>query len=109
LVTREGVEGAGFSSHGLAEERRERHDPVAHHLVDRALVVMDRLHHTLDHWVEELAGFLRVAVGEQLHRTLEVGEENRDLLALTLEDSLGGEDLFGEMLGRVRIGRWELT
>ena len=46
---------------GRAEER---HDPVAHHLVDRALIAMDRLHHPFEHWVEELARLLGVAVGQ---------------------------------------------
>jgi len=63
---------------GCAEER---HDAVAHHLVDRTLVTVDRLHHPFEHRVEELACFLRVAVREQLHGTFEVSEEDRDLLA----------------------------
>ena len=93
----------------LVGERRaeERHDPVAHHLVDGALVAVDRLHHPLEHGVEELPRLLGVAVGEQLHRALEVGEEHRDLLALALEGGLRGEDLLGEVLGGVasQVGR----
>ena len=89
-------------------ERRpeERHDAVAHHLVDGALVAMDRLHHALQHRVEELPRFLGVAVGEQLHRALEVGEQNGDLLALALQGGLGGEDLLGEVPGRVGVRGW---
>ena len=85
----------------LVGERRaeERHDAVAHHLVHGALVAVDRLHHVLEHGVEELARLLGVAIGEQLHRALEVGEEDRDLLALAFEGGLGGEDLLGEMTG----------
>jgi hypothetical protein len=45
----------------------ERHDAVAHHLVHRALIPMDGLHHPLEHGVEDLARFLRVTIGEQLH------------------------------------------
>ena len=95
----------------LVGERRaeERHDPVAHHLVDGALVAVDRLHHPLEHGVEELARLLRVAVGQQLHRALEVGEEHGDLLALAFEGGLGGEDLLGEVLrGVARQGRLNL-
>ena len=79
----------------LVGERRaeQRHDAVAHHLVDGALVAVDRLHHALEHRVEERARLLGVAVGEQLHRALEVGEQHRDLLALAFERALGGEDL----------------
>ena len=99
-----GVAGA----HGvvLVGERRaeERHDPVAHHLVDGALVAVDGLHHPLEHGVEELAGLLGVAVGEQLHRALEVGEEHGDLLALAFEGALRGEDLLGEVLRGVGLG-----
>ena len=77
----------------------QRHDPVAHDLVDRALVPVDRLHHPLEHRVEELARLLWVAIGEQLHGALEVGEEDRDLLALALEGGLRGQDLLGEVFG----------
>jgi hypothetical protein len=89
----------------LVGQRRaeERHDPVAHHLVHRALVAVDGFHHPLEDGIEELARLLGVAVGEQLHRALEVGEEHRDLLALAFEGGLGGEDLLGEVLGWCRI------
>jgi hypothetical protein len=53
----------------------ERHDAVAHHLVNRALVPVDRLHHSFEDRVEKLARLLRITVGEQLHRTLQVGEQ----------------------------------
>ena len=71
----------------LVSDRRaeQGHDPVAHDLVDRAFVVVDGLHHALQDRIEELARLLGIAVGEQLHRALEVGEEHRDLLALALE------------------------
>ena len=92
-------------AHGmiLVGQRRaeQRHDAVAHDLVDGALVAVDRLHHPLEHRVEELPRLLGIAVGEQLHRALEVGEQHRDLLALALQGALGGEDLLGEVLGRV--------
>ena len=90
----------------LVGDRRaeQRHDPVAHHLVDGALVAVDGLHHPLEDRVEELPRLLGVAVGEQLHRALEVGEEHRDLLALALEGGLRGEDLLGEVLRGVGLG-----
>ena len=94
-------------AHGvvLVGERRaeERHDPVAHDLVDGALVAVDGLHHPLEDRVEELARLLGVTVGEQLHRALEVGEEDRDLLALALQGGLRGEDLLGEVLRGVGL------
>ena len=96
---------AGADGVILVGERRaeQRHDPVAHDLVDGALVAVDGLHHPFEHGVEELARLLGIAVGEQLHRALEVGEEHRDLLALALEGALRGEDPLGEVLGRVRL------
>src|SRR5262249_31352508 len=80
-----------------------RHDPVAHDLVDRALVAVDRLHHPLEDGIEQLARLLRVPISEQLHRALEVGEQDRDLLALPFERRLGGEDLLGEVLRSVGL------
>jgi len=35
---------------------------------------VDRLHHPLEDRVEQFPGLLGVAVGEELHRALEVGE-----------------------------------
>src|SRR5262245_5318166 len=68
-----------------------------------AFVVMDGIHHPLADRVEALARFLGIAVGEQLHGALEVGEEHRDLLALAFERALGDENLLNEVLGRVRL------
>ena len=79
----------------------EGHDAVAHHLIDGAFVAVDCLHHPLQDRVEDLASLLRVAVGEQLHRALEIGEEHGDLLALALQGGLGGEDLLREVPWRV--------
>jgi hypothetical protein len=105
-------EGGIAGAHGvvLVGQRRteQRHDPVAHHLVHRALVAVNGLHHAFEHGVEDLAGFLGIAVGEQLHRALEVGEEDGHLLALAFQRRLRGEDLLGEVLGGVRIRGGEL-
>ena len=49
----------------LSERRaKERHDPVAHHLIDGALVAVNRLHHSLEDRIKNLARLLRIAVGE---------------------------------------------
>jgi hypothetical protein len=73
----------------------EGHDPVAHHLVNGALVVMDGFHHSLEHWIEDLSRFLGIAVGKKLHRSLEVGEENGHLLTLALEGCPGRQNPLG--------------
>jgi len=46
-----------------------------------------------------------IAVSEQLHGALEIGEEHSDELALAFEGTLGGEDLLSEMLGGIGVGR----
>jgi hypothetical protein len=45
----------------------QRHDTVAHDLINRALVAMHRFDHPLEYRVEQLAGLLGVAFCEQLH------------------------------------------
>jgi len=83
----------------LVGERRaeEGHDAVAHDLVDGPFVAVDGLHHPLEHGIEDLARLLGIAVGEQLHGALEVGEEHGDLLALALQRCLGRQDLLCEV------------
>jgi hypothetical protein len=105
-------EGRVAGTHGmiLMSQRspEERHDPVSHDLVDRALVAMDGLHHVLEDGVQKLAGFLGITVGQQLHRTLQVGKQDGDVLALAFESSLRREDLFGQVLRGIRVRRGEL-
>src|SRR5262249_38802488 len=55
--------------------------------------------------VEDLTRLLGVAVGEQLHRALQIGEEHGDLLALALEGALRRQDSLGEVLRRIGFGR----
>jgi hypothetical protein len=64
---------------------------------------MHRRHHALQHGVQELAGLLGIAIGQQLHRALEVGKQHRDLLALAFEGCFRGQDLLGEMCGGVYL------
>ena len=94
--------GVVLMGQGRAEQR---HDAVAHHLVDGALVPVHGLHHVIEHRIEERAGLLGIALDEQLHRALEIGEEHRDLLALALQRAPGGEDLLGEVLRRIDARR----
>jgi len=85
----------------------EGHNTVPPNLVDRTFVVVNCFHQPNDDRVQELAGLLGIAIGEQLHGALEVGEEHRDLLALAFEGRLGGEDLLGEVLGGIGLRRRE--
>ena len=87
----------------LVRQRRaeERHDAVTHHLIHRALVSMDGVHHPLEDWIEELAGVLGVSLGEQLHGAFQIGEEHGHLLALAFERRPRRQDALGEMPGRM--------
>ena len=93
----------------MSQRRTEqRHDPIAHDLIDCTFIAVHCLHHVLQDWIENFPRFLGIAVGQQLHRALHVGEQHRDLLALAFEGTLGGENLFGEVLGCVSLGRNKL-
>jgi hypothetical protein len=86
-------------------ERRpeQRHNPVAHHLVDGALVAVDGLHHAFEDGIEELARLFGIAVDQELHGALHVSEEHRHLLPFAHEGGFGGQDLLGEVLGSVGL------
>ncbi len=99
-----GADGMVLVGHRRAEQR---HDPIAHHLVDGALVAVDRLHHPLEDGVQELPGLLGIPIGEELHRAFHVGEQHRHLLALALQCGSGNEDLLGEVFGCVGLRRLE--
>jgi hypothetical protein len=96
-----GPDGVVLVGHRGAEQG---HDPVAHDLVDGALVAVDGVHHPLEDGIEQPPGLLGVAVGEQLHRALEVREQHGDLLALSFQGRLRGQDLLGEVLRGVAFG-----
>jgi hypothetical protein len=104
-------QGGVARAHGvlLVRDRRaeERHDAVAHHLVDGALVVVYGLDHALQHRVEQAPRVLGIAIGQELHRALEVREQDRHVLAFALQRVLGRADPLGEMRRRVRGRRGE--
>src|SRR5215470_1788117 len=83
----------------------QRHDPVTHDLIDRALIAMDRFHHVLENGVEYPPGFLRVTVGQQLRRALEIGKQHGNLLAFAFERTPGSENLLGEVPRGVAVWR----
>ena len=94
----------------LVGERRaeQRHDAVAHDLIDRALVAVHGLHHVLEDRIEELTRLLGITVREQLlGRSLHIREEHGDLLALALERTLRAEDPLDKVLGGVSVRRGE--
>jgi hypothetical protein len=91
---------------------KEGHDPIAHDLIHRPLVTVDRFHQTREHGVEQLTRLLGMPVREQLHGSLQVSKEHCDMLALAFEGASGGEDFLDQMERRVcmrstcLIARW---
>ena len=83
----------------LKRERcsEERHDTVAHHLVDRAFVLVHSLHHPLENGVEKPAGPVGIQVGDVFRRSFQIGEKDRELLSFTLQCRLGKANLLGDM------------
>jgi len=77
-------------------------------MVDRALVAVDRFHHSLENRVEKLACLFRVAIRQELHRAPQIREEHRDLLALAFQRASRAENLLSQILRRVRLRGTEL-
>jgi hypothetical protein len=72
-------------------------------LVHSVLVAVHGIHHEREDRIEDLARLLGIAVSEQLHRALEVGEEHGDLFAFSLERCSGRQDFLGEVLGSIAV------
>ena len=43
---------------------KQSHDSIAQDMVDGSLEAVNRLHHVVENGIEELPGFLRIAVGK---------------------------------------------
>jgi len=91
-----GAPGGVLVGDGGAEEG---HDAVAEHVVDRALVAVDGVHHQRDGGVHQPPRLLEVDSFQQLHRAAEVREQRRHLLALSLQRCAGGQYLAGQVRG----------
>jgi len=68
---------------------KKRHDSIAHHLVDGALITVDGFHHPLENGVQEPTGVLRIKVGDAVGGSFYICKKYRDLLSLTLQGSPG--------------------
>ena len=75
----------------LMRDRRPKqgHNAIAHDLVHGAFVAVHGRHQALQHRVEELARLLGVAVSQEFHGALEVGKQDRDLLAFAGQGTAG--------------------
>ena len=88
---------------------KQRHDPIAHDLIDGAFIAVHGRHHVLQDGVENRPGVFGVALGQQLHGAFEIRKQHGHLLALAFEGGAGGEDLVGQVWWRVgerRLRRW---
>jgi hypothetical protein len=75
--------------------------PVASVLVHRAFESMNALGEDREETIHDSVPLFGTQLHGELHRSFHVGEENRHLLPLALQSASRGEDLLGEMLGRV--------
>ena len=109
LIVLEGTLDAERGAHGplrmiLVSDRsaEECHDAVTEELVHRAFVPVHLGQHDLERVLHQRVHVLGVEPGRERGEPGDVHEEDSDLLTLTLEGGLGGEDAVGEMLGGVR-------
>ena len=65
---------------------------------------MHRIHHDMQHRVNDLLRLFGIAVFDQLHRVPDVGKENGDLLTFSFQGLPRGQYLFGEMSGNILSG-----
>ena len=72
--------------HGRTEQREDAVAGGLHHITT---VMQNRPHHQLQRRLDDGARLLRVEVFDQLHRTLDVSEQDRDHLALTGDEFAG--------------------
>jgi hypothetical protein len=85
----------------------DRHNAVSECLIYRAFELMHSVHHDVNGGIEELLGSFWIKIFNQLRRVLDVSKADGDLFAFSFEGTAGGEDFFGQVLGRVGE-RWFL-
>ena len=97
---------AGPHAMVLVRQRRteERHDAVSHDLGHRAFVMVNGLHHVLEHGIENLPAVLRIAISKELHGALQICEENGQKFPFTLSCVLRREDPLSGVPGCVGFG-----
>ena len=92
--------GMVLMSDGGAEQR---HEAIAQELVHVAFVAVNGIEGQLEELVQDIVHGLGSELLGHAGRVRQIAEQHGDLLAFTLEDGTGREDLFGEMRGGVRI------
>ncbi len=79
----------------------ERHDAVPHDLGHPAFVKVNRFHHALEDAIKNLPARLGIAIGQDLHGSLQIREQDGHMLPFALQYVLRVEDPLGEVTGRV--------
>jgi hypothetical protein len=88
----------------MGDRRPEQgHDAIAGVLVDRALEPVHLGGDPLEAAVDNLVHDLRIELLGERGEVRHVGEQHGDLAALPFEGAAGGEDLLGQMPGRVAL------
>ena len=84
----------------LVRDRRAEHchDPIAHVLIDRALEAVNSVGQDREEALHDPVPVLGIDRLREIHRALEVGEENGHLLALAFQRASRRQDLLGEVL-----------
>ena len=90
----------------MSERRAEqRHDPVAHDLVHRALEAMHAVGDNLEKILDDPEPLFGIEPFGEFHRAFDIREQHRDVLALAFQRESGLADLVGEVLGWRRRAR----
>ena len=82
----------------------QRHEAIAQELIDVAFVAMNGIDSELEEPVQNVVHGLRPELLGHLRRVRQIAEQHRDLLAFSLQDGAGGEDLLaGQVRRSVRV------
>jgi hypothetical protein len=82
---------------------KQGHDAVAQHLIHRPLEAVHGVHHMAEGRVQQSLGGFRVYAADELRRVLEIGEEDRHLLAFAFESTFQRQDFIGKVARSVGV------
>jgi len=78
----------------------QRHDAIAGELVDRALEPVNAVGNDLEEVLDDTKPLLGIEPFREVHRALDIGEQDGDVLALAFQRGTCLANLVGEVLGR---------
>jgi hypothetical protein len=74
------------------------HDPVSHHPVDHAFIVMHRFQHVIEHGIEEPLRLFRIAICYYSQRSNDIRKKDSDLFAFSFKITFRCQYSVREML-----------